>query len=507
MNVGVSAKVAAEGEGSMATEAAYQSGAKWFQFQTDYYFDHDVTVVFGTGGYDGDEHYQYSSNGTYRRVRRVKILMQCRPSACAQGAAAPGLAQGATACSLCACGAVGLGARCVAGEALLGARRGVDEGHSFQVLAWGGDSAELTSPPVFELNLMAHRAGAQLALFLALVVVAQQALSAFGRPVTLLGEDYLARVSIAKIAFCMLVLFRQVVWALPPVQHAAPPEVWRVLGATLVLDALVLALRRIPAEERRGGLTLLWRLGQGACRSTGDFLPFTLMFLLWLASVAVIGAASLLPGLALLFRQALFDIKFRRQHSGSVQLAALAARLAARLASAVALGLPGATGRAADSAAEGGWLRCDLNIAACWLALEAKIALDLWVSRRAAPGLGPGGRPSQVMWAVAVLGSIVLAAMDHGVLHSCCGETGAAAHARPVSGVGRPPRGGGALAAAAQDAALALCIASCLRIHGALLVRWAGRTRRLALTTYYDPSGVVFCDAPQHRAGQDAFMW
>ncbi|CAK0812676.1 unnamed protein product [Prorocentrum cordatum] len=78
MNVGVSAKVAAEGEGSMATEAAYQSGAKWFQFQTDYYFDHDVTVVFGTGGYDGDEHYQYSSNGTYRRVRRVKILMQCR---------------------------------------------------------------------------------------------------------------------------------------------------------------------------------------------------------------------------------------------------------------------------------------------------------------------------------------------------------------------------------------------------------------------------------------------
>lgn len=61
---------------SKATEAAYQSGAKWFQFQTDYYFDHDVTVVFGTGGYDGDEHYQYSSNGTYRRVRRVKILMQ-----------------------------------------------------------------------------------------------------------------------------------------------------------------------------------------------------------------------------------------------------------------------------------------------------------------------------------------------------------------------------------------------------------------------------------------------
>ncbi len=64
------------GHHSKATEAAYQSGAKWFQFKTDYYFDHDVTVVFGTGGYDGDEHYQYSSNGTYRRVRRVKILMQ-----------------------------------------------------------------------------------------------------------------------------------------------------------------------------------------------------------------------------------------------------------------------------------------------------------------------------------------------------------------------------------------------------------------------------------------------
>ena len=58
---------------SKATEAAYQSGAKWFQFQTN--FDHDVTVVFGPGGY-GDEHYQYSGNGTYRRVRRVKILMQ-----------------------------------------------------------------------------------------------------------------------------------------------------------------------------------------------------------------------------------------------------------------------------------------------------------------------------------------------------------------------------------------------------------------------------------------------
>lgn len=264
-------------------------------------------------------------------------------------------------------------------QALLGARRGGHGSHSFQVLAWGGDDAELTSPPVFELNLMAHRAGAHLALFLALVVVAQQTLSAFGRPATLLGEDYLARVSIAKIAFCMLVLFRQVVWALPPVQHAAPPEVWRALGATLVLDAVVLALRRTPPEERRGGLSLLWRLGQGACRSTGDFLPFTLMFLLWLASVVVIGAASLLPGLALLFRQALFDIRLRRRHSGSVQLAALALRLAARLAAAVALSLPGA---AADGAGEGGWLRFELNIAACWLMLEAVVALDLWVLRR-----------------------------------------------------------------------------------------------------------------------------
>ena len=61
---------------SKATEAAYQSGAKSFQFQDDH--GGLITVVFGKGGYHGDddEHYQYSGNGTYRRVRRVKILMQ-----------------------------------------------------------------------------------------------------------------------------------------------------------------------------------------------------------------------------------------------------------------------------------------------------------------------------------------------------------------------------------------------------------------------------------------------
>ena len=55
---------------SKATEAAYQSGAKWFQFQADN--DLTITVVFGAGG----EHYQYSGTGTYRHVRRVNVLVQ-----------------------------------------------------------------------------------------------------------------------------------------------------------------------------------------------------------------------------------------------------------------------------------------------------------------------------------------------------------------------------------------------------------------------------------------------
>ena len=54
---------------SKATEAAYQSGAKWWQFQG--LDDDDITVVFSKRGY-----YQYSGKGAYRRVRRVRILSE-----------------------------------------------------------------------------------------------------------------------------------------------------------------------------------------------------------------------------------------------------------------------------------------------------------------------------------------------------------------------------------------------------------------------------------------------
>ena len=57
---------------SEATEAAYQSGAKWYQFKVQ---DHDVITVVFDRGYDGEGHHQYSANqGIYRSVRRVKIL-------------------------------------------------------------------------------------------------------------------------------------------------------------------------------------------------------------------------------------------------------------------------------------------------------------------------------------------------------------------------------------------------------------------------------------------------
>ena len=54
---------------SKATEAAYQSGAEWWQFQGP--DDDDITVVFSKRGY-----YQYSGKGAYRRVRRVRILSE-----------------------------------------------------------------------------------------------------------------------------------------------------------------------------------------------------------------------------------------------------------------------------------------------------------------------------------------------------------------------------------------------------------------------------------------------
>ncbi|CAE8585405.1 unnamed protein product, partial [Polarella glacialis] len=165
----------------------------------------------------------------------------------------------------------------------------------------------------------AHGAGLYLALAAATIFVACHALCIFRRPLALIGEELLSRVCIVKIGGCVLLLLHETLWAFPPAKQGAPLRAWHAIGTTLLLDTLLLAFLKVPREERNSRSTLL-RVGFTACRLTSDFIPFAAVFFLWSASLVMIVAASLVPCLALLFHEAVRDIRRQRQRHGSIQM-------------------------------------------------------------------------------------------------------------------------------------------------------------------------------------------
>lgn len=348
-------------------------------------------------------------------------------------------------------------------------------------------------------------AACYLALVVGVVLCAHTVLAAFRRPLWLFGEDALSRFCIVKIGGSVLLMLHEMLWAFPPVQRVAPPPAWHLIGATLLLDAVLLAFFRIPREDR-GTRAIVPSVAFGAFRLTADFLPFAAVFFLWSASLAMIVAASVVPCLALLFHEAARDVRRRRQQHGSVQAVLLVLRAAVRL---TLLGLRGC------GAATRAWAACDQLLAAAWLGAEGALLWDHAVGRRGASCAREA--PSQVFWTAAVLGQLALAGLDQ-----LCGLGPAAAPGRGLRGGQRagglqgllrrapesdasvglaPGWQGAAVRPGAQEAALILTLALYAGIHASVFSTWAAGVRRAAVRALscVEPDRVVFYDCAHHR--------
>jgi len=378
----------------------------------------------------------------------------------------------------------------------------------------------LSTVPIAGCEALAQSAVLHLALAVGSVVVAHHTLACFRRPLVLLGEDVLSRFSIVKIGGCVLVLLHEMLWAFPSVQRVAPQSAWHVIGMALLLDTLLLAFFRIPREER-GGRGVFLRVALAACRLTADFLPFAAVFFLWSASIVMIMAASLVPCIALLFREALQDVRRRRHRHGSVQMAVLVLRGAARLMLVGRLGA-GAGGRA--------WVWGDQAVTMLWLFAEGALVWDLLFCRRGACCAREAS--SQILWTAAVLGQATLISVDY--IYGL-GPARYGTHGTNVHGIVRPGEGGGGSGAplagallqlpqlfrgselpaqmspgsafvagpGTQEAAMLLCLATYVSIHAVVFANWAYRARYAAALAlaHVEPDRVVFLDnCLHHRA-------
>lgn len=374
------------------------------------------------------------------------------------------------------------------------------------------------SAPVAGCEALARGAALHLALAAGTALLAHGSLAACRRPLVLLGEDALSRLCIVKIGGCVLVLLHEALWAFPPVQCVAPLPAWHAIGMTLVLDTLLLAFFRIPREDR-GIRVIVPRVALAACRLTADFLPFAAVFFLWSASIVMIMAASLVPCLALLFHEAIRDVRRRRHRHGSVQMALLVLRAAARLT---------LLGMLSSGAGSRVWGRCDQAAATAWLAAEAAVLWDLFLGRRGA--CCAREVPSQALWTLAVAGQTALVALDriYGLGPARAARASGFHGGSKAGGVSlpgllpqrlqgespaAPPVGagllgsivgssGGAAAPGAQEAALLLCLAAYSGIHAGVFAGWAIGAKRAAARALacVEPDRVVFYDCPHHRS-------
>ncbi|CAE8628224.1 unnamed protein product, partial [Polarella glacialis] len=238
----------------------------------------------------------------------------------------------------------------------------------------------------------------------------------------------------------------------------------------------------------------------------------------------MIVAASLVPCLALLFHEAVRDIRRQRQRHGSIQMAMLVLRIGARL---IAVAGGSASAGAAPAAAVA-WL--DRGAVAAWLALEASLFFDVWVTHRGVSCARDG--TSQVLWAMAFAGQAALVASGRGEgarpgEGAGCTERGERIVFSGLRGFRRPglepssgpawgirrlgvALGGGgcvgsdtvaAVSSGAQDLALIIFVACYICIHTPVFLAWLRRTKQVIhrTLTHIEPHQVVFYDCPHHR--------
>lgn len=363
-------------------------------------------------------------------------------------------------------------------------------------------------PPVATVEscaVLCHSAVQRLVLVAGCLLVAQGTLQLLGRSLVLHGEEFLTRLCVVKIGGSVLMLLHQTLWAFPPVQRVAPLPAWEALGATLLLDTLLLSFLRVSKEDRSRPLLLARKLVQTAFRLTGDFLPFAVVFLLWSASVLMMAVASVIPALALLFHNAFQNLRRRRLHHGSLQMAVFVLRLMTRLCAATA---------ATVGSEVLSWP--DVLAAVLWLGLEAGILMDFLSTRR--PESCVRDTSSQVLWTLAVgLQAAFLVQSRSGYFSTETVSPLRSPRAEVASGPGAMTgtqaifhwigqaiktsgcrSGPGCLA---QDAAFALCAAVYLGLHSRVFSSWARRLRQAfpKVVSQVEPDQVIFYTNAHHR--------
>jgi len=223
--------------------------------------------------------------------------------------------------------------------------------------------------------------------------------------------------------------------------------------------------------------------------------------------------ASLIPCMALLFHEAIRDLRRRHGRHGTVQMLVLVLRAAVHV---LALSMLG-TGTGASSQVS---IWCEQGITALWLIVEGRVLWDVFFSRR---GVCCAHKvSSQVLWSVAVAGHVLFASLT---LTPCSSATRSSSNLRgsqkssanslfhlwPTliesvavssppeihSHTSQPSLAGNAL----QEVALSLCLAAYLSIHAPVFASWASRVRQATLHALacMEPDRVVFYDC-KHRS-------
>jgi len=339
---------------------------------------------------------------------------------------------------------------------------------------------------------------------LSAVLFSHSALAIFRRPLALLGEDQLSRFCMVKIGCCVLVLLHDVLWTLPTAQRPAPSRACQMVTTTLLMDTVLAAFFRIPQPER-GTRSIMPRVALAACRLTGDFLPFAAVFFLWSASIIMILTASLIPCMALLFHEAIRDLRRRRGRHGTVQMLVLILRTAVRVFALSVL----STGPACRASA---W--CEQGVTALWLTVEGSVLWDILFRRR---GLCCAYKvSSQVLWTLAVAGHILLATLtttpcspatrgSSSLRGSHRSSATSLFHSWPSLFETGPPdihtsEFNPVAGSTGQEVALLLCIAAYVAIHAPVFAAWASKGRQMTLHAFacIEPDRVVFYDC-KHR--------
>eukprot|EP00439_Symbiodinium_sp_Y106_P030159 s2029_g3.t1 len=395
----------------------------------------------------------------------------------------------------------------LAGRLILASWRNVGRvGHLF------GGSAHPPVPPAALVVLcqdFAHCSAQRLVISVLTALLALNLFRFLQRPLTFVCEDLLAKICTVKIGGCVLVLLHEVIWVLPAVKRVAPYSAWCALGNTLLMDTIVLAFLKVPREDRCGRQAAC-RVLHAAVSLTSDFLPFAAVFFLWLASLGMVIAASLVPCMALLLHEAVRDLRRRRQQHGTLQMAVFVLCSAVRVMSSFS------AGELKDKDILAIWM--ERGSLALWLVLEAAVFFDVSIVRRGVSCARDG--TSQVLWSIACVGQITLVACS--LVNPSTTPPGEGCRGVKIFPVFPSPRRQGtsesstvwlwrlrealagscrgSTATTLQVTALMLMLVCYWSIHAPVLTGWFRRTRQAMVQalTHIDPSQVIFFDHPCH---------